>query len=156
MRDAFGGAFLIKIFLIFIIVYVGFIAIALNYAKAFKVKDAIVNYLEDNEIVDLNNAFVAAEMQNFVDNEILGNMNYYAEISCTGDNIVYCDNGIKIEKIKPLGNANIGIYYKVSTSFGWTLPFMNTLLKAGNNDATKDPMTGTWIISGETRLIVNE
>ena len=41
MRDAFGGAFMIKIFLIFIIVYVCFTALARNYAKAFKVKNKI-------------------------------------------------------------------------------------------------------------------
>ena len=38
MRDAFGGAFMIKLFLVFILIYVCFIALALNYAKAFKVK----------------------------------------------------------------------------------------------------------------------
>ena len=36
MRDAFGGAFSIQIFLIFILIYVSFIAVSLNYAKAFK------------------------------------------------------------------------------------------------------------------------
>ena len=38
MRDAFGGAFLIKVMLIFLGIYVAFMAVALNYAKAFKVK----------------------------------------------------------------------------------------------------------------------
>ena len=38
MRDAFGGAFMIKIFIIFIFVYICLTAMALNYAKAFKVK----------------------------------------------------------------------------------------------------------------------
>ena len=55
MRDAFGGAFMIKIFLIFIIVYVCFTALALNYAKAFKVKNAIIDYLEDKEIGSIKN-----------------------------------------------------------------------------------------------------
>ena len=48
MRDAFGGAFSIQIFLIFILIYVSFIAVSLNYAKAFKVKSAIIDYIEDN------------------------------------------------------------------------------------------------------------
>ena len=47
MRDAFGGAFSIQIFLIFILIYVSFIAVSLNYAKAFKVKSAIIDYIED-------------------------------------------------------------------------------------------------------------
>ena len=53
MRDAFGGAFMIKIFLVFIIIYVGFTALSLNYAKAFKVKNKIIDYLEVNEITGL-------------------------------------------------------------------------------------------------------
>ena len=49
MRDAFGGAFMIKLFLVFIIIYVSFTALALNYAKAFKVKNKIIEYIETNE-----------------------------------------------------------------------------------------------------------
>ena len=47
MRDAFGGAFMIKVFLVFIFIYIVFTSLALNYAKAFKVKNTIVNYLEN-------------------------------------------------------------------------------------------------------------
>ena len=35
-------------------VYICFIAIAVNYAKAFKVKNKVIDYLESNEIVDLD------------------------------------------------------------------------------------------------------
>lgn len=38
MRDAFGGAFMIKVMLIFLGIYIAFMAVALNYAKAFRVK----------------------------------------------------------------------------------------------------------------------
>ena len=38
MRDAFGGTFMIQIFLVFILIYISFTALALNYAKAFKAK----------------------------------------------------------------------------------------------------------------------
>ena len=53
MNDAFGGAFMIKLFLVFIFVYICFTALALNYAKAFKVKNMIIDYIENNEITDL-------------------------------------------------------------------------------------------------------
>ena len=55
MRDAFGGAFMIKIFIVFIFVYICLTAMALNYAKAFKVKNEIITYLEENEITDVCN-----------------------------------------------------------------------------------------------------
>ena len=43
MRDAFGGVFMIKLALIFIIIYVSFMAVAINYAKAFRVKNQVIN-----------------------------------------------------------------------------------------------------------------
>ena len=49
MRDAFGGAFMIKLMLIFLIIYVCFIAVALNYAKAFKAKNGIIDIIEKYE-----------------------------------------------------------------------------------------------------------
>ena len=42
MREAFGGAFTIKLMLIFLAIYIAFIAVALNYAKAFRVKNKIL------------------------------------------------------------------------------------------------------------------
>ena len=49
MRDAFGGAFMIKLMLIFLVIYVCFIAVALNYAKAFKAKNGIIDLIERYE-----------------------------------------------------------------------------------------------------------
>ena len=49
MRDAFGGAFSIKLMLIFLILYVSFICVAINYARAFRVKNEIINMIEQNE-----------------------------------------------------------------------------------------------------------
>ena len=76
MRDAFGGAFMIKIFLIFIIVYVCFTALALNYAKAFKVKNKIIDYLEDAEISTKTDMTAAAfeEMEKYFEEEIYNEM----------------------------------------------------------------------------------
>ena len=49
MRDAVGGAFMIKLLLVFLAVYTIFIAIAINYAKAFRVKNKVLNIIEQNE-----------------------------------------------------------------------------------------------------------
>ena len=68
MRDAFGGTFMIMVFLVFIMVYICFTAVALNYAKAFKVKNAVIDFLEEWEITDLNNipAEKMEEFRNFI------------------------------------------------------------------------------------------
>lgn len=49
MREAFGGAFMIKLMMVFLVIYVIFIAMALNYAKAFKTKNGIIDYIEKYE-----------------------------------------------------------------------------------------------------------
>ena len=49
MRDSFGGTFMIQLLLIFIVIYVSFMAVALNYAKAFRVKNGVINILEQQQ-----------------------------------------------------------------------------------------------------------
>ena len=52
MRDAFGGEFMIRLFLVFIFIYIMFSAVSLNYAKAFRLKNSVIDYLEKNEILE--------------------------------------------------------------------------------------------------------
>lgn len=153
MRDAFGGTFLLEVFFVFILIYIGFISISVNYAKAFKVKDRVIDYIENNDILSLDspNANESKEMQEFFQSEIIGKYNYKSTASCRGTE-VYCKDGIKIEKVGE-GTNTKGEYYKVTTYFGWSLPFLNNLLIFGNNEK-KDTPIGIWAITGETKLIV--
>lgn len=195
MRDAFGGTFMIKLFLVFIAIYIGFTAIALNYAKAFKVKNKIIEYLESSEISNL--ASVTSDQKEaideFVNAEILEKMKYNVEnlnkcASASGDEFIQIRSsenevialchpaGIYIEDIQAnrleqqrnsgnvldennsgikKGNTE-GIYYRVSTYVGWSLPFLNGLLSLNGNNQQREVPIGVWEISGETRLIVNE
>ena len=164
MRDAFGGAFMIKLFLVFILIYVGFTAVALNYAKAFKVKNAMVKYLESNEIAEISSesAVFKDKLEEYITKEIHGNMNYYGNINCGGSDELgitkeYCKNGIRIDKYDPVvtGETNkLGVYHKVTVAIAWNLPFMNGLLRISGRD--DNIIYGTWYVSGETRPIVKE
>lgn len=49
MREAMGGTLLVKLLMMFLVIYVIFIAMALNYAKAFKAKNGIIDYIEKYE-----------------------------------------------------------------------------------------------------------
>ena len=160
MRDAFGGAFSIQIFLIFILIYVSFIAVSLNYAKAFKVKSAIIDYIEDNEgILNANDTFDA-----YLDEKleaVIGQYNYHVSGVCTPGNMYDADSGELIGYCHPRGviitlgdKKDIQSYYKVDTYMGWSLPTLNLLSGFGGNNENDTPM-GIWTISGETRLVVN-
>ena len=57
MRDAVGGSFMIKLIIVFLVLYIIFVAVALNYAKAFRVKNKVLDIIEQNEgIKDYDNA----------------------------------------------------------------------------------------------------
>jgi hypothetical protein len=49
VRESIGGAFLIKIMVVFIVLYNSLLAIAVNYAMVFRVKNQIINLLEQYE-----------------------------------------------------------------------------------------------------------
>mgnify|MGYP001856301377 CR=1 FL=1 len=49
MKDAFGGTFILKLFMIFFIIYVTFIFLVLNFAKHYRIKNYVVNFLEQSQ-----------------------------------------------------------------------------------------------------------
>lgn len=49
MREAIGGTWIFSIVIVFIVLFTSFLAISVNYSKAFKVKNGIVNIIEKRE-----------------------------------------------------------------------------------------------------------
>jgi hypothetical protein len=49
MRESIGATFLIKIMVVFIVLYNALLAIAVNYAMVFRVKNQFINLLEQYE-----------------------------------------------------------------------------------------------------------
>ena len=170
MRDAFGGTFMIQVFIVFILIYISFTALALNYAKAFKAKNFIIDYLENNEISNLNeSAAKKQEMEDIFEKEILVGLNYKTSKDiCKGkedsEKFMCSPIGFIIERNDETypgssyeQNTNTkGFYYTVYTYVGWDLGFLNPLLKLGNNNDKPGSVAGHWTIKGQTRLIVNE
>ena len=161
MRDAFGGTFMIQIFIVFILIYISFTALALNYAKAFKAKNFIVDYLEENEIYELDGpAIEYAEMDRIFEEELLVGLNYKANnFPCKesqNSSEYKCKKiGYTIERVSESSNTE-GVYYTVSTYVGWDLGFLSPLLKLGGNNSNPNNVPGYWKISGQTRLIYKE
>lgn len=170
MRDAFGGAFMIKLFIVFIFIYICFTALVLNYAKAFKVKNEIITYLEENEITDVcnMNANELMTMEDFFEKEIVGKRGYNVSehSTCqnsgpkkdpgTGECIGYCySSGIDIDIAGKASNTE-GVYYTVKTYMGWGIPFLNKLSSLNGNNKVQETAIGVWTISGETRVIISK
>lgn len=49
MRDAFGGTFLIEILMVFVVLFVSFTAVIVNVAKTFRIKNQVINIVEQTQ-----------------------------------------------------------------------------------------------------------
>lgn len=49
MRQAIGSTWLMQLVIIFMLIFVAFLALSINYTKAFKTKNELVNMLEERE-----------------------------------------------------------------------------------------------------------
>lgn len=124
MRDSFGGTFMIYLLLIFLAVYIAFVAVAFNYARAFKVKDKVMDIIEQNEGVDFEDEGGAlGEIETY-----LNNVNYKVNNITEDDCPSTTYNYINKEKGYCIGETDEGIY-SVKTFVYINIPFVNFDIK---------------------------
>lgn len=172
MRDSFGGLFMLNLFIVFIFIYIAFSAVSLNYAKAFRLKNSIISFVEEKEIISLEHSYISNKLDEL--EEILENANYNktcdsigyseGEIKEESRTTGYCHNGVVI-KLKDIdgemnpktidGTTSKLITYEIITAANWNLGVLNKLLvlggKSGNSNDTL--ITGFWQIKGEAKVI---
>ena len=163
MKDAFGGTFMIRIMLVFIFLFVFFIAIALSYVKAFRIKNEIIDYLEKNQVVISDKtSFVgkSAMDDGTIRSDIMSITEKY-NYGVTCEDVRYSDNkscisGVIIEPVDVNTKVN-GVdyrYYNVYVVINHDLGFLKILLSLTRESDSGD-MSGTWTVSGKTKVIVN-
>ena len=143
MRDAFGGAFMLKLALVFIIIYVSFMAMALNYAKAFRVKNGVINIIEqyqfsgDSDTDTINRINTYLEKSNY--NYGVDVLKNYCDNSAgpATDDYIFTERGACI--IPRTREGTTDSYYEVLTFIHIQLPFLN--------------INFTIPIKGETKII---
>lgn len=148
MRDAVGGAFMIKLLLVFLAVYTIFIAIAINYAKAFRVKNKVLNIIEQNEgIKDLSKNVNTSDASIVQIGTYMNDISYKidkntADKKCkekygNGDEVFVGDQGYCIVAVND--NDHDALYYRVTTFVTISIPVVR--------------LEFTVPINGETRKI---
>lgn len=119
MRDSIGGTFLITILMVFIVLFVSFTAVIVNVAKTFRVKNGIINIIEQES--GINGAELDAAKSEI--DSYLASASYNAasvsgaQSSCDGEwqgSYGYC-----------LKSMDGGKYYKVTVYVYIQLPFFN-------------------------------
>lgn len=130
MRESVGGTFMIYLFLIFLAIYITFVAVAFNYARAFRVKNKVIDIIEQNEGMedtDFNNLSgtntlgVVGKI-----NDYLKKVSYNVELTSgnqEGRGVCF-DLGYCIDVVDDDVSVS-GKYYKVTTFVKLEIPFIN-------------------------------
>lgn len=130
MRDSVGGTFMIYVLLIFLAVYITFVAVAFNYARAFRVKNKVIDIIEQNEgIADYRNTSGAMADIDYYLNEVSYRVNGINDNTdvCSGFDYINSEKGYCITKISTASDLGSGTasYYKVITFVRLEIPFLD-------------------------------
>lgn len=134
---------MLYIFFIFLAVYIAFIAVAFNYARAFRIKNGIVDIIEQHEGIDnfSDTSGVKGEITTFLDNVNYKISSFNAEKDCK--NYDYIDSrGYCIKEYDSEDSVRGDSYYAVRTFTVISLPFANINFKVP--------------VNGETRVVIHE
>lgn len=137
MREAIGGALLIKLVMFFIVLYVCFLSVAINYSITFRVKNQIINLIESYEGYDIAKDYI---------DDYIANVGYYratGTMAIDGDKEslnTACSDGYCVEAIDvERDGVSVGKYYKVTTYVTFSFPIIEEI--------------ASFPVSGESRVI---
>lgn len=137
MRDAVGGTFMMYVLLVFLAVYITFVAVAFNYARAFRVKNKVIDIIEQNEGIDdyRNTSGAIGDIENYLNSvsyNVNSNGNSVTSNNCPGyvdnsDDHYFNNRGYCISRYTATSDINGGTasYYKVTTFVRLEIPFLN-------------------------------
>lgn len=130
MREAIGGALLIKLVMFFIVIYICFLAIAINYSITFRVKNQIINLIEAYENYDTAQPYIE---------DYISHVGYYRTNAKMSIESGACENstsnGYCIQEL----TSTRGTYYKVTTYVSFDFPILGKI--------------SNFPVSGETKVI---
>ena len=138
MREAIGGTWLYSIVIVFIVLFTSYLAVSVNYSKAFKVKDRIITIIENNEGLNSDSRDLISDY--------LSSNGYFVYGSCSKGEKGYEQSNSLDSKYKycvSKKESGTGTYrktyYKVKVFFRIDLPIIGNFF--------------TFPVSGETKAV---
>ena len=134
MRESIGGTWLLGFVVLFIVLFSGYLAVSINYTKAFKVKNQIINLIEQNEGFRTSN--MGGMLNTASDDELSSSSATEDKIYQYIRNIGYANTTITTDNCKDRGNyytggycvrricTSNGAYYKVTSFIKIELPLI--------------------------------
>lgn len=130
MKETLGGTLTIWLFLFFFVIYVTFIGVALQFAKIYRVKNYVINTLEQSQFT-VGDENVFSKLDTYLDGVPYNTSNDIAKDNCTDDGIVH--HGVCII---PEGDSD-NPYYKVIVFFVAEFPFFDINMTIPASGETK-------------------
>ena len=142
MRESVGTATLFEMIIGFTLLFAGFLAVAINYNKGFKLKNETLNIIERYEGINDQSIQI---INKYLDNGGYGTKGYcdvgeygvkdltkkdYELVNNTNQNTkyFYCLNYFCKDKLCKVSSKNNQIFYNVKLFFNFNLPFFGDLL----------------------------
>ena len=137
MKEAVGQTISLQVILVFLVFLNAFLAFSVNYTKAFRVKNKVINELEQNE------GFNSTAQTNIIN--YITKVGYnIRDVNGDVENVGSCMHGVCIKPhcVGTVGNSNESgtcptnvadsknyrIYYSVTTYINIDLPIINNIL----------------------------
>ncbi len=131
MRDAFGSTFMFKLIVIFIVLYVTFATIAVSYAKTFRLKNRVVDIVEQNQLVYESNRswrIIEEKIDNYLDSSNYHHNTLRIKNVCTDDgnnDAWFSSNGACVLPVTYEVNGSTHYYFLVTLYMVIHIPGIN-------------------------------
>ena len=130
MKEAFGGTWLMGIVVLFIVLFSTYLAVSVNYTKAFKVKNKIVNIIEESEGFNANSK---SRIDTYL-KELGYNTTQISESRCPNGADTFQTGGYCVYLVNA---ANGGKYWKVTSFIKFEIPILSINITIPINGETK-------------------
>lgn len=139
MRESIGGAWIMGIVVLFIVLFSSFLAVSINYTKAFRTKNKIISLIEQNEGLKMNDYSEGSTLQQISDYLSNTVYNITEDLSGRCEDMTYIatNNDIRGGYCIKRVESNNGVHYKVRTFIRIELPIVWTSFTIPINGETK-------------------
>lgn len=131
MRSTIGGTWLLGLMIVFIMLFVGFIVLTINYSRTVRIKNEMIDMVEkyeglNSESIELVNNYLrytGYDVEGVCVTEGESETGVYGSLDLTGTNLEPAREGVRYYYcIKKYDGANTSNYYQITIFYKFNLP----------------------------------
>lgn len=145
MRQAIGATWILQLVIIFMLIFVGFLALTINYTRAFRVKNEMLSMIEKYEGVNSESIALINNYLRYNNYQTTGNCEdgFYGVTNLNSASIIPTSKNNKYYYCLKKNNSRSNTFsdranYEVVAFFKFNLPFIGDLFTFRVNGKTID------------------